>query len=230
MLRVKIAALTAFAAVLMYWQVAPETVTGRPIGVPDPCKSTASVVGGPHCWVICPCGDGAPLNNLFPAPGNATITVVVREADDVPIPGIPAADFWLLGCYDEIALCNGPASIDATGPTDANGETTIASAMTAGGCDNSVAVVVQGIVLLDPSACTEPLCLDILVRSPDIDGDLTVDSVDFTFFGNSYEPYGGVYYECSDYDCSGTINSLDFTIFGNHAGHTCGCQGAWADM
>jgi hypothetical protein len=146
----------------------------------------------------------------------------VRDQTGAPIAAIPAADFWLIGWADNLALCGGAGSINATAASDALGETTIAAAMFGGGCDEGVAVVVQGTIILDPANnWTDPLCLDIKVRSPDGDGDLVVNSVDFTQFGNSWTALGGIYDACMDFDCNTISNSIDFTVFGNHWEHSC---------
>jgi hypothetical protein len=161
------------------------------------------------------------LNALAPAAGDATISVTVRDATGAAVPGIPAADLWLIGWADNLGLCGGAGSINATAATDVNGQTTITGALAGGGCDDGVAVVVQGTVILDPVDWTSPLCLAIFTRSPDGNADLVVNSVDFTQFGNSWTLLGGIYDACMDFDCNTLINSVDFTVFGNHYLHIC---------
>lgn len=219
MFKGKLVVLSLIAAALLCWQVMPASVNTVNSGIVDPCSSSASSAAG--CWVVCPQGDGAPLNNLAPAAGNATISVTVKDATGTPIPGIPAADYWVIGWADLLILCGGAGAINADAASDANGETTISGVLFGGGCDDGVAVVVQGTIILDPLNWTDPLCLPILVRSPDIDADLAVDNQDFTLFGNAWEPLGGIYDPCADYDCNGVINSIDFTVFGNHWQHIC---------
>jgi len=218
MLKGKLVILSLLAAAVLCWQVLPATVNTVNSGVVDPCSTVATITGGPYCWVICPQGDGPSLNALLPGPltGDATISVTVKDQTGAPVAGIPAADFWLVGCTDGIVLCAGAGSINASAATDVNGQTTINGAMFGGGCDDSVAVVVQGALLVDPADCVSPACLQILTRSPDITGDLQVESLDFTQFGNGWTLLGGTYNKCVDYDCNGIEDSLDFTIFGNH--------------
>jgi hypothetical protein len=103
-----------------------------------------------------------------------------------------------------------------------NGQTTITGSLAGGGCDSQVYVVVQGAVVSGPS-CTTPAPLSIDTKSPDTDGDLDVDSVDFTNFGNGWVPLGGVYNSCMDFNCSSSMNSIDFTEFGNHYGNAHAC-------
>ncbi len=221
MFKGKLVVLSLIAAALLCWQVMPASVSTVNSGFVDPCSSSASIVGSGYCWVICPLGDAAALSSLSPAVGDATISVTVRDQTGAAIPGIPAADFWLIGWADALALCGGSGSINATAGSDVNGQTTINAAMFGGGCDEGVAVVVQGTIILDPANWTDPLCLDIKVRSPDGDGDLEVFSLDFTQFGNSWTALGGVYDACMDFDCNSISNSIDFTVFGNHWQHIC---------
>lgn len=221
MFKGKLVVLSLIAAALLCWQVMPASVNTVNSGIVDPCSSYASVVGSGYCWVVCPQGDAAALNNLAPLAGDATISVTVRDQTGAAIPGIPAADFWLIGWADALALCGGAGAINATAASDASGQTTITAAMFAGGCDDGVAVVVQGTIILDPANWTDPLCLDIDVRSPDGDGDLQVINTDFTQFGNAWVPLGGVYDACMDFNCDAAINSIDFTVFGNHWQHSC---------
>jgi hypothetical protein len=220
MFKGKLVVLSLMVAALLCWQIIPASVNTANSGIVDPCSSAASIEGGGYCWVVCPQGDGPPLNVLAPVAGDATISITVKDQTGAPIPGIPAADFWLIGCVDGLALCGGAGSINATAASDVNGQTTINGALFGGGYDDAVSVVVQGTILLAAN-CVDRLCLDITVRSPDINGTLSVGSGDFTIFGNAWIPLGGVYDTAADYDCNVTIDSIDFTVFGNHWQHAC---------
>jgi hypothetical protein len=219
MFKGKFVVLSLIAAALLSWQVMPASVDTVNSGVVDPCSSSAS--SDPGCWVICPLGDGAFLNNLIPAGGDATISVTVKDQTGAAIPGIPAADFWVIGWADALALCGGAGAINATAASDANGETTITGQLAAGGCDVGVAVVVQGTVILDPADWTSPLCLDIIPRSPDGDASLSVINVDFAQFTAHYEPIGNPYEACWDFNCDTFVNNVDFAVFGAHYQHFC---------
>jgi hypothetical protein len=201
------------------WSVLPSSVARGGPGVS--CSSIVDVDVGPHCWVICPEGDGPPLGAMFPLSSNATITVTVRGFNGEPIPNVPASDFWLIGAFGGLSLCGGHTAINATGPTDANGVTTIASAMSGGGCDIGLYVVVQGVVLADPEGCAAPILVDIPTRSPDVDGDGQVVALDFNHFGNAWVPLGGIFNPCVDFNCDGEINIVDFSVFGTHWKHDC---------
>jgi hypothetical protein len=183
-------------------------------GVWDPCNSIYNLPEG--VLFACPQGDGDPLG-----PQGLTIEVFVRDNTNVPIKGIPAEDFWLVGCNDLLELCGGSASIDASGPTDANGYTTIVGDLAGGGCDSGgVRIVVQGTVL-GAGVCGTP-CIPIKVRSPDINGNLLVNLADFALFGAGYTSPPKPYDECLDFATSfGIVNLGDFAKFGSHYNHVC---------
>jgi hypothetical protein len=189
--------------------------------IPTLCNSIVDIATGTHCWVVCPDGDGPPLSALVPASSDATISITVRNDQNQPIVGIPASDFWLIGAANQLTLCGGMQAIDATAATDAQGQTTIADALASGACDGGLKIVVQGIVLVDPADCVTDIVVDVLTRSPDANGDGLVDSLDFNQFGNAWEPLGGTYDPCVDFDCNGAVDAIDFTAFGNHWLHEC---------
>lgn len=184
----------------------------------DPCKSEAQLNAGatPVALYACPQGD----TPSFASQG-WSIDIVVRDRGDNPVPAIPAADFWLVDCnpVNDIALCGGAASTNADGPTDAAGMTSMSSATFAGGgCANRIAVVVQGLII----GCEAPACLDVSVRTPDLNGDLTVGLVDLSLMAAAYppQPYG----ECADFDLNGIVNLQDLAHFSLHfgpPGHVC---------
>jgi hypothetical protein len=216
MLKGKFAVLSLVAAALLCWQVAGvDTVNS---GIVDPCNSTASSAAGVH--FICPQGDGDALSGA-----GLTISVTIRDNTNAPVAGIPAADFWLIGCNDLVALCGGSGSINASAATDANGATTITGDISGGGCDTGVRVVCQGIVLGN-GACA-PLCLPIAVRSPDQKSttggppDGLVSGSDFSFFGTSYQSPPKPLFACHDFVTFGTITVADFAKFGAHYNHQC---------
>jgi hypothetical protein len=87
---------------------------------------------------------------------------------------------------------------------------------------SGLAVVVQGFVILDAPACTDPTCLDVEVRSPDINADCVVNLIDLGLFAAGFPPQP--YDECSDFDCNGVVNLQDLSNFAFHfgpPGHTC---------
>ena len=181
---------------------------------PDYCNSTATGPAG--ILFACSAGDGDAL-----AASGLTITVTVHDFLDVPIEGIPATDIWLISCGNVLALCGGPAAINASGPTDAHGQTTITAAFAAGYCDNSgVRAVVQGIVI-GAGACGQP-CIPLRVRSADISGDLLVNLIDFAVFAAGYPAPPNPYNACIDFASPyGIISLSDFAKYAVHHGHAC---------
>jgi hypothetical protein len=161
----------------------------------------------------CPASDGDGL-----AGAGLTITVTVRNNAGVGIPGIPAADISLTGCSpgDLIKLCGGSGAINASGPTDANGVTTITGDIAAGGCDlGGVRVVVQGIAI-GAGNCGDP-CVPVKVKSTDLVADLKIQVNDLAKFSGAYQPIGGTYDECMDYVAPfGAIQVNDLAKFSGH--------------
>jgi len=186
-------------------------------------STTAFSAGG--CMIVCPSGDGQNLSDL--PTGDATIYIQVKNGAGVPIVGIPAADFWLLGCSDDLYLIGGQYSIDADSPTDADGRTTISGTISAGGCDSvGVRVVVQGVIVEDPPQSGNPLCLDITPISPDLKGpgparsDGWVDILDFSEFAAYYTaPAEHGYRACHDFNCDNFVDIIDFALFAQHYLH-----------
>jgi hypothetical protein len=212
MLKGKFALLSLAVAALLCLQFAGASTVNS--GVVDPCNSSATAAAG--VAFACPQSDGDALgvNGL-------TITVTVRDDVNAPIAGIPAADVWLIGCNDLLALCGGSGAINASGPTDINGVTTITGDIAAGGCDLAgVRVVVQG-VSIGAGICADP-CVLIKVKSPDVNGNLVVNLVDFATFGAGFTSPPKPYNECIDYVAPfGTVTLPDFAKFGAHNSHTC---------
>ena len=103
-----------------------------------------------------------------------------------------------------------------------------ASVLAAGGCVDGVSVVAQNNVLLDTATCTTPICHDVNVRSPDIDGSLCVNLVDLSTFSASYVPAGGTFDKCCDFNCDGSVLLDDLSLFAFHfgpPGHSCSPPG-----
>lgn len=218
MFKGKFVVLSLVAAALLCWQMMPAAVDTANSGIVHPCSSTATSGAGPYCVTACPQGDGDILGD-----NGALITVLVKDQTGAPIPGIPASDYWLIGCTDALALCGGSGSINADSASNSSGITTIGGGqdLSAGGCDNGVQVVVQGTVLKDPADCVSPLCLPINVVSVDYNSDLICDIIDFSIFGPAFPSPPETYDACLDYDCNGIIDLVDFSIFGAHFLHQC---------
>jgi hypothetical protein len=239
MFKGKFVVLSLLAAALLSWQMMPGADVANS-GLVNPCSSTASVDLGdaPYCYLICPRGDGDLLSALpqplAGAPHSGVVTVTVKDDAGIALAGIPATDFWFIGCNDLIGLCGGSLSSNAFAATNLSGITTMAGAIIGGGCDTGLQVVVQGTVIADPTDWNQPLCVDIYTKSPDrmdsVTGlenpDLQVTLADFGKFGAAF-PTPAVpnppYDPCADYNCSGApITLADFGLFGLHWTHSCG--------
>jgi hypothetical protein len=191
-------------------------------GIIDPCASTAEIIGGPPpcCLFICPQGD----TDSFCDQG-WYIRICVIDLTGNPVPDVPPSDFWVIDCdpIRDLCLCGGSASSNADSLTNANGYTTMCNTtIQGGGCVSGLSVVVQGFVILDAPACVDPTCLDVEVRSPDINGDCLVNIVDLSLFASGFPPQ--LYQECSDMNCDGIVNIQDLSAFAFHfgpPGHTC---------
>jgi hypothetical protein len=214
MLKGKFAVLSLAAAALLCLQIAGVNTVNS--GVIHPCLSTAS---GPAGVIFaCPQDDG----DLLSVSG-LTINVTLKDAANVAVAGVPAADIWLIGCNDLIGLCGGSGAINASAATDVNGQTTITGNIAAGGCDlGGVRVVAQGVVI-GAGVCAAP-CVAIKVKSADINKSLNVNLVDFSIFGGAsgYPSPPKPYTECIDYTAPfGTVTLPDFAKYGSHNNHTC---------
>jgi len=181
-------------------------------GVVDGCLSSSSCFAG--AIIVCPAGDGDLLRDQ-----GATIFVTAIDTHGFPIAAIPPQDWWLIGCNDGLSIWNGSASIDADGITDSNGQTSIGAAIKAGGCDIGLSVVVQGIVLMQSPGCAARECHPISVRSPDVNGDLVVNLVDFSIWAPSFQSAAAP--ACHDFSFDGVVSLVDFSIFGGHFLHFC---------
>jgi hypothetical protein len=224
MFKPRFVVLSLIAAALLCWQILPANVDTVTSGIIDPCSTTATGNGG--CYLVCPQGDGDLFTDVLPL--GAVISLTVKDALGAPQQGIPATDFWLIGCNDSLLLCGGGGSIGADSATNEFGQTTITGAMAASGCDMGLNVVVQGNVIMD-GTCTGPLCLNYTVRSPDFtqpggvitnpDGD--VNFTDFVRFSDYYPSASKPFIACLDFNCGGTVEFLDFVLFADHYTHSC---------
>jgi hypothetical protein len=94
--------------------------------------------------------------------------------------------------------------------------------LSAGGWANGLSPVVQGYVLEDPLAGCTAYCYDVLVRSPDINGDGVVALIDLSNFSLAFPP--NAYNTRADMDCNLIINIQDLARFAFHfgpPGHQC---------
>jgi hypothetical protein len=203
---------------VLAWQQGPMATETESTAVVDPCSSLAGMGEMPPASiVVCPRGDG---HTLLEA--GAWLYLEIKDAAGDPIWGIPGSDFWLVNVdpTGDMVLCGGSGSCDADSATNEMGFTTMRDAtIAAGGCADWLSVIVQGMYIMEPYTCVNPLAFEIYVRSPDFDGDLTVDNNDLTTLLSAWPPLG--YSACVDLDDDGEIALRDLAYFALHYNHSC---------
>ena len=164
-------------------------------GIPDDTTSSASSAGG--TVLITPESTGGSL-----AAAGATVTVTLLDAGSLPVAGFPFQDIYLDDSGDfAISLRQGGSVADNN--TDADGVTTISGVIAGGGFTLLTQVYVSGVPLTGTP-------LNVALNSPDIDGSLLVDIVDFAAFGDDF---GGTAFR-SDFVFDGVVDLSDFSRFG----------------
>ena len=204
----------------------------------DFCLSGVTV-NSPGVVIVCPAGDGTPLNNAV-GNINCTITITALDGDGVGISGIPITDMWLVGCGSGLLLCGGNDGSRPDSATDSAGQATFSNEPLASGCDAGLYAVLQGVVMGVAGSCV-PTCLPIAARSPDYKsagapgpapcpGDVMcpdgkVTNADYSWFGTHYATSSNPnapYSACADFSLPfGVITLADFTqsvahFIGNH--------------
>jgi hypothetical protein len=180
-------------------------------GIPDDTTSTATSAGG--IVMITPSGAGASL-----ASHGATVTVTVLDVGSLPVANYPFQDIWLDDVGNgEISLCQGGSSADAN--TNASGVTTIGGVISGGGFTLITQVWIAGTPLTAPmtDGLPSPSASSPAFNSPDIDGSLGVDIVDFGTFGADF---GSTQFR-SDLVADGVVDISDFGTFGTSFGQVC---------
>jgi hypothetical protein len=122
----------------------------------------------------------------------------------------------------ELYLCASPIVADSL--TSIAGRTTFSGRMAAGGCilTGGMFVACQGKTFLDIT-CSTPICIDIVIVSPDMNATGKVNISDFSFFGDSYNKAPGdpLYSPCADFNDDDRCNLSDFSFLGEHYQHEC---------
>jgi len=179
---------------------------------------------------ICPQGD---FEYIRASAGGSTAYVWIIALDffSYPVVGIPWTDCWLNSCNasQQLHLCAMPIAADSL--TGDNGRTTFSGRIAGGGCTLTGGIwwAIQGVQIKgNKPTCDVPLCLDIIVKSPDLSGgggnpDGIVNLSDLIPFGNAYNLGLGApgYNACCDLNDDDKCNLSDFTFFGMHYQHTC---------
>lgn len=143
------------------------------------------------------------------------------------IPGVPPTDYWMEAC-DALQILSICWFVTADSVTSSLpgfvGRTTISGRIRGGGCvlSGGISIFIQGQQVFEDD-CWTPICLDVQVVSPDIDGDQVVDLSDLGIFGLSYNKSEGEadYNDCCDFNDNGVCDLSDFAFFGRHYQHVC---------
>jgi hypothetical protein len=191
------------------------------------CYSEASVSCPGMRLCICPSND---FEFIRDACDGGYIEVWVRNPyTGEGIPEVPWTDYWINACdpAQELCLCVQPVVADSltSGLPGFEGRTTISGRITGGGCvlTGGLWIAVQGLVFTEGEYCEELLCLDIVIVSPDINGDCSVSLSDFQLFCQSYNKSEGMpdYNGCCDFTDDGECSLADFAFFAQHYNHQC---------
>lgn len=170
---------------------------------PDPSHFLVSSAGGE--LLVTPAGTGPTLAEI-----GAMVTVTLLDPTGAPIVGFPAQDVWLDDAGSgEIAICGLGSTADHA--SLANGELTLSRALAAGGSTlDGMRVYVSGLAI--------ETTLPIVVVSPDLDANLTVDLADLGLFAAEFAVGSG---PRADFDFDGVVGLADLGIFALHFGATC---------
>lgn len=142
---------------------------------------------------------------------DATITLVLRNANGDPVPDFPREDMWLVSDDDGLVPCVSGTIADAN--TDAAGMTQWQNPLFGGGYSEALTEVrVNGA----PIELT--IGVHLSFNSPDINGDLVVNLTDVALFAMDFF---GDYQFRSDFFRDGQINLQDLATFAPAYGATC---------
>jgi len=173
---------------------------------------------------VCPCGGFEKIEDGC-GNGNDYIEIFLRDCSHTGIAGIPWTDYWMNACDPAHELCLCVEAFVADSLTGSNGRTTFSGKIAAGGCvpTGGIFVSCQGKTILDDPLCVAPVCLDVIIVSPDINADCHVNLSDLSFFGQSYnKQVGDVGYDtCCDFNDDDWCNLSDFSFLGEHYQHQC---------
>jgi len=166
--------------------------------------------------LVFPDGGGNQLDEArLPSGGtaDATITLLLRDAYNDPIPNYPREDMWLESEDGGLVLCIGGTIADSD--TDQLGMTRWLNPLRGGGYSQTrTAVKVNG---AEPEL-TQGVRLNF--NSPDINGDLIVNLLDVALFAEDFFNYP-VFSFRSDFYRDGTINIADLGVFASAIGAHC---------
>jgi hypothetical protein len=190
-------------------------------GVVGPYGTTVTTDAVTRVSLYCvPDGSGRSLQDADPLMGSlidATIRVgLISEAGN-PVAGVPAEDMWLEPTSGNFVQCFGAGGY-ADAPTDINGTTTFSGSIPGGGSSAMgdgamLRLVIRGTPVLNQD-------MDIVLNSPDINGDLKVDLSDTVLFVSRYQ--SGEYDYAVDYSYDGVVNLSDLVLYSQALNSACG--------
>ncbi len=166
-----------------------------------------------------PSGDGRSFTEAQPYEGypdhDATVTLVLLNALEEPIPNWPYEDLWLESEYGGLILaCFQATAADAN--TDENGVTHWQQPLRASGYNEPS----EELIVMISGSPLEQLGFEIHVNSPDIDGDGCVFLPDVVLFAEAFLDATG-YTFSTDFWWDGSINISDLTLFAQGYGACC---------
>ena len=144
---------------------------------------------------------------------DATITLYLRDSDNVPIANYPREDTWLAYIITDTLGVPCTSGTTADYDTDVNGETTWVNPLRAGGwSEGPTVVMIAGSPLLSGD-------LNLGHNSADINGNGVVNLQDVALFAGDL--YGGGYMFRSDFHYDGVVNLSDVGKLAQSLGAAC---------
>lgn len=187
--------------------------------IPDLMPTVVCAASDRQVSLYClPNGDGNALTQAremnSAAPVDATITLTLLDRQSQPVPCYPAEDMWLETSLNGLVHC--PGGTIAGANTDAAGVTTFVDPLRAGRQSDRTAG--ETLIVLVSGAIVDGSQLDILVNSPDLDGNLVVNLSDAVLFT---QDAAGTYSYRSDFCYDNVINLSDAVLFARGLGADC---------
>ena len=142
---------------------------------------------------------------------DATITVLIVDANWVPIASFPAEDIWLESEDNGLIPCNGGTIADAN--TGADGTTQWLDPVLGGGHSQALTVVLVNGALLELTSGVR-----LSLNSPDLNGDRSVNLTDVQLFTVDF--YSGENFR-SDFYRDGIVNLSDLAMLAPTVGAAC---------
>lgn len=172
---------------------------------------------GDTALLILPDGSGPPLTSAYRSDRvqmDASITLTLYSS--CPPTGAmvdyPAEDMWLESTSGSLVFCAGGSIAD--GPTDAQGITTWTGPLSGGGWDSGSLMI-----FLATGDALGFWNLPLLINSPDLNGDLTVNLQDVALFAGDF--FSPQYDFRSDLHYDHVVNLSDLSVMTGVVGKSC---------